>query len=109
MAVPFRLFPQTEISQQWNERARTIVRNAMSGKLNIVETLTLTANAASTTLTDELIDEASQIVLTPETANAAAALATTYIPRANITTGQAIIVHASNAQVDKTFTYAILG
>jgi hypothetical protein len=38
----------------------------------------------------------------PMTANAAAALATTYIVPAK---GQFVITHANNAQADKTFRY----
>jgi hypothetical protein len=105
----FRQFTFPNIGQIKDTALRTILTLFGQGKLNIVETVTLDANAASTTLEDELITEASQVVLTPETANAAAALATTYLPRADYSTGQVVIRHANNAQVDKTFTYSVIG
>lgn len=70
-------------------------------------TVTLTANAASTTLTDARLTESSVIGLMPTTANAAAALATTYIGTRAI--GSATITHANNAQADKTFAYSVTG
>ena len=68
-------------------------------------TVTLTANAASTTLTDDRITASSVILLMPTTANAAGAIATTYIGTTAI--GSATITHANNAQADKTFKYTI--
>lgn len=70
-------------------------------------TVTLTANAASTTLTDTRLTASSCISLMPTTANAAGALATTYIGTRAI--GSATITHANNAQVDKTFAYSVIG
>ena len=70
-------------------------------------TLTLTANAASTTLTDDRITASSVISLMPTTANAAAALATSYVGTRAI--GSATITHANNAQADKTFAYIVTG
>jgi hypothetical protein len=79
----------------------------LQGKFNAVTTLTLTANAASTTLTDKRIGGATWIGLMPLTANAAAALATTWVSaRAN---GSATITHANNAQVDKTYDVLLIG
>ncbi len=70
-------------------------------------TVTLTANAASTTLSDYRITASSVIALMPTTANAAGAIATTYIGTTAI--GSATITHANNAQADKTFKYSITG
>ena len=67
--------------------------------------MTLTANAASTTLSNNALRATSKVTLTPTTANAAAALATTYI--GTYALGAATITHANNAQVDKTFDYVI--
>lgn len=80
---------------------------ALRGKLNNRGAVTLTANAASTTLTDEKIGPDSVILLSPMTANAAAAVGTTYFSTPG--TGSATINHANNAQVDRTFRYVILG
>jgi hypothetical protein len=71
--------------------------------------VTLTANAASTTVTDERISYYSGFVFDPMTANAAAALATTYVTQANRRTGSCVITHANNAQTDRTFRMLVLG
>lgn len=79
----------------------------INGRSNAVGTVTLTANAASTTLTDARISVDSCIALMPTTSNAAGAKATTYI--ATLGKGTATITHANNAQTDRTFRYAIQG
>ena len=83
------------------------VNQILKGKLNNIGTVTLTANAATTTLTDTRIGTGSIIVLQPTTANAAGALATTYFNSPG--DGTIVINHANNAQTDKTFNYAVLG
>jgi hypothetical protein len=80
-----------------------------AGRSNAVGTVTLTANAASTAVSDNNVAAGSTILLMPTTSNAAAAIATTYIPTATIVNKSFTITHANNAQVDKTFRYAILG
>lgn len=70
-------------------------------------TVTLAAGATSTTLTDVNLTAASVISLTPTTANAAAAIATTFIGAVVI--GGATITHANNATVDRIFKYAVTG
>jgi hypothetical protein len=83
------------------------VNRLLQGKLNAVTTLTLTANAASTTLTDPRIGGATFIGLMPTTANAAAALGTTYVSARGI--GTATITHANDANVDKTYDVLLIG
>ena len=77
------------------------------GRSNAFGTVTLTVSVTSTTLTDRRIGTDSVITLMPTTANAAGALATTYI--GTVTAGSATITHANNAQADRTFSYAITG
>jgi ketopantoate hydroxymethyltransferase len=69
-----------------------------------VTTVTLTAGATSTVLTDARIGVLSFIGLMPTTANAAGALATTYVA---VTNGSATITHANTPTVDRTFTVLI--
>lgn len=102
-----RQFPLIPDGEPWGLEARLVLNNAMRGKMNVVEEVTLTANAASTVVTDALVNSESLIVLMPTTANAAAALATTYI--ATVGDGTFTITHANNAQADKTFRYGVLG
>lgn len=82
---------------------------ALEGKLRSVGTVTLTASQGSTTLADLRIGAGSVILLMPTTANAAAALATTYQTVPNATKGEAVLNHANNAQTDRTFKYVVLG
>ena len=72
-------------------------------------TVTLTANAASTTITDARISYRSPVVLIPVTANAAAAVATTYYANTSRVNGSLVLTHANNAQTDRTFQYAVMG
>lgn len=85
------------------------VRELFQGRSHAKGTVTLTANATSTTVTAPNCGTDSDISLTPLTANAAAALATTYIQAANIKAGEFVITHANNAQTDRTFSYSIRG
>lgn len=84
-----------------------VLNGAMQGKLNNTGTLTLTANAATTTLSDPRIGAKSAVLLMPTTANAAAAIAGTYTD--TFADGSCTVHHANNAQADKTFTYAVFG
>ena len=83
------------------------INDTLRGRSNAVTTLTLTAAAATTTLTYRLIHPGSRFILTPTTANAAGALATTYF--ATPGNGSVVVNHANNAQTDRTFNVAILG
>jgi hypothetical protein len=85
------------------------INNMIKGRTENVSRVTLTANAASTTVNNSNISENSEILLSPKTANAAAALATTYIPEVTILNGSFVIQHANNAQTDKTFGYVWVG
>lgn len=83
------------------------IRDLFEGRRNTTGTVTLTANAASTTVTHANFGAASVPQLMPTTANAAAALATTYVSAR--TNGTFTLSHANNAQNDKTFYYSIDG
>ncbi len=83
------------------------INNMLRGRLNVTLALTLTANAASTTITDARLGFFSAILFSPLTANAAAAIGTTYVSSQN--NGSAVITHANNAQTDRSFTLVIVG
>lgn len=105
--IETRRYPKVRLNQPWDILARTILNNAISGKLNVVGELTLAPNSAMTTLEDPLITRASSISLMPLSANAATALATLYFePTAS---GSVVIHHADNAQTDRRFRYAVMG
>ena len=108
--VGFPLAPETNTNELEHRRTIAKVANlAMKGKINALTQVTLAAGVATTTLTDERISSQSFIGLSPLTANAAAALATTYFPQATQFNGQTVINHANNAQTDRTFNVIIIG
>ena len=83
------------------------INRLSEGRSDAYGSVTQTANTTTTTVTNQWASENSTIALSPKTANAAAALATTYISTKS--NGSFIITHANNAQVDKTFDYALIG
>jgi hypothetical protein len=85
------------------------IRDLFFGRSNAMGEFTLTAGATSTTVAAINCGEQSVISLTPRTANAAGALATTYITAANTTPGQFIVTHANIGTTDRTFAYSIRG
>ena len=89
----------------------TKVNELNKGKFNGTLDVTLTANSATTTLTDARIGYYSVILFMPMTANASAALAagTLYIAQSTLKTGSAVVTHANNAQIDRTFRALIVG
>lgn len=89
------------------DRDRDIaIRQLIEGRGNHSGQITLNANATTTTLSKSTINENATPLLFPKTANAAAALATTY---GVVSKGLLTLTHANNAQTDRTFYYAILG
>jgi hypothetical protein len=85
------------------------IQQIAAGRSNAVGSVTLTAGAASTVVTDNNFAPGSVPRFTPTTANAAAEIGngTMYVSaRAN---KSFTITHANNAQADRTFLYAIQG
>ncbi len=83
-----------------------VLDGVMDGKINSTGTVTLTASATTTTLTDRRIGTGSVILFMPTTENAAGEIGMYVSAR---TGGSATITHASMAQADRTFAYAIIG
>lgn len=81
------------------------------GKIECIAELTLTANAASSTLSDIRIGKYTALIFDPMTANAAAELAagTLYVTLANRTDGSATVTHANNAQTDREYRVILIG
>lgn len=99
--------------QEWCRRMAVVINRTLLGKLNTVFTVTLTANAANTTVSvpPGVLTADSYINFMPTTSNAAAALAagTMYVSARTPLTNQFTIAHANNAQADRTFTYVVIG
>lgn len=89
------------------------INQLAAGRSNAVGLVTLTANVTSTTFNatfDPNINADAHIFLTARTANAAAAVATTYATITRVAGINTVtITHANTATTDRTFGYAILG
>jgi hypothetical protein len=103
----FRQYPKVRLNQPWDILARTVLNNAMAGKLDVVGELLLLSGSASTVLNDPLITRGSCVCLMPMTANAASALSTIYFDPTE--SGSVVVRHVNNAQTDRLFRYAIIG
>lgn len=85
----------------------------LQGRSNAVGEVTLRANQTTTVVTKAVARAAvnvsadSEVFLTPLTANAAAAVPTTYV--SSVVQGGFTLTHASNAQINKTFGWVALG
>jgi ABC-type branched-subunit amino acid transport system substrate-binding protein len=83
------------------------VRQLAEGRSNATGMVTLTANATSTTVTAPNCGPQSVVFLTPNTAHAAAVVASTYVSQVKIQ--QFTITHPSDSNADKTFAWVALG
>lgn len=93
----------------WAIRATDAINSILQGRQNVGATVTLTANSGTTTVTDPRISYNSRLVLIPVTANAAAALGTTYQLNTGRVNGSRVITHDNNSQTDRTFDLVIIG
>lgn len=83
-----------------------LISQLQQGHLNCLVTGTLNANATSTTITAPTCTANSGIFACPVTAHAANDIPLmSYAPAS----GQFVITHASNARVDRSFVFVILG
>lgn len=107
MTLPLVPTSPQSTEQAWIYVLARAINSIIQGRSNSADSFTLTANVASTTVLNNLFQSSSVPVLIPTTANAAAALATTYVSaRVN---GSFTLTHANNAQADKTFLYVFWG
>jgi hypothetical protein len=83
------------------------IRQLVEGRNNAVGQFTLTPGATTTTVSHPNCSVDCRPLFSAVTANAAAAMATTFISA--ISQGQFVVTHASNAQADRTFNYSVGG
>lgn len=88
-------------------RLVTAVNQIAKGRSLAVGTVTLSAGATSTAVNFENCSSESQVFLTPRTANAAGALATTYI--SSVSNKSFTIAHSSSGTTDRTFGFEVRG
>jgi hypothetical protein len=99
----FPILPQNADQRRIVEAINTLQR----GKMNAVTSLTLTANTTTTTLTDSRIGGGTYIDLSPTTADAAGAVASTYVSAK--AKGSATITHANSVSTTRTFDVLLIG
>lgn len=89
----------------------SVVNQVAAGRSNAVGEVTLTASAASTTVSAPNCAVGSHVFLFPRTANASAEVGngTIYITSANVTKQQFVITHANNSQTDRAFSWLTIG
>lgn len=97
--------------REWLLKVSRRVNDMTHGHMNTGGLFTLTANVASSTMTDDRISVDSTVVLVPTTANAAAEIGagTLYMSETGRVNGSLVITHANNAQTDRTFRVVIIG
>ena len=95
--------------REWIRLVAEVVNGLMAGKDNATGDITLTANQATTTLTDRRIGPDSVLLFMPKTANAAAEIGngTLYVSATGKET--ATVTHANNAQSDRTYKFVVRG
>ena len=96
--------------QETNQRRIvSAINRVIEGRTDNFGSVTLEASTARTIVrpSGALISENSVVLLSPRTANAAGALATTYVE--SVENGGFTLAHASNSQADKTFDYVWIG
>lgn len=91
------------------DRYQFAIKQLGEGRSNAVGVATLRASHTTTTVDAPNCGAGNVVFLFPATANAAAIVASTYVPEANVTKGQFVITHPSNANTDKTFYWVALG
>ena len=89
------------------ELLRVYINNLTRGKFNCSGSVTLTAGATSTTLTDTRIGGSSVILFCPTTATAATATANLRVTAK--AAGSATLTHSNTADVDRQFDYVVIG
>jgi hypothetical protein len=85
------------------ELVKTTINEMLKGRGNQTGSFTLTANASTTTVTDNLFAPDMALSWTPTSANAAAEMPTLYV--SSRLSGSFVLTHANNAQTDRTFIY----
>lgn len=85
------------------------IQQLAAGRSNAVGTVTLTASAGSTTKSDNNCAVGTTPILVPTTAHAAAEIQNGTLWISAVANKSFTITHANNAQVDRTFLYALYG
>ena len=105
--------PSISINETNEERHRRVIATAVNdilrGKASEKLSFTLTANVASTTVTDTKFEYDMLALWIPTTANAAAELGNGTMYLSATSQGSFTVTHANNAQTDRIFNYVRFG
>jgi hypothetical protein len=87
------------------------IRQLIEGRSNAVGVVTLAHDGVATTtiVAAPVCGPNSIVFLFPQTAHAAAVVATTYVKAADVTARQFIVTHATTSNTDVTFGWVCLG
>lgn len=85
------------------------IQQLSSGRSNAVVQVTLTPNAATTTVNFDNCSEATAPIPVPMTAHAAAELGNGTLYISAVANRSFTITHANNAQADRTFRFVCIG
>jgi len=100
--VPLRGIAETQLV-----RHAESINGIIDGRIDVADTVTLTANVATTVVTDNKFESQMVPSFTPTTANAATGLTSLYVSAR--TQGAFTLTHANNAQTDRTYLYTRFG
>lgn len=100
-----KVLPNVGASDRQRDQA---INELIQGRSNASGSVTLSPGETHTTVTRDTISSQAAVLLWPCTANAAAALTTTYAT-VNPAGGSFTVYHANNAQVDRTFSWLAVG
>ena len=89
------------------DQVERTINELLKGRANNVGAVTLEASTTTTVTTDTRIRSQMKIVLSPRTANAAAALTNVYVSA--VADGSFTLTHSSTASTDRMFDYVIHG
>jgi hypothetical protein len=93
----------------WQRLVDAVIQ-IITGRQNSTGELTLNVAPATTTVVSFVnCSKDCEVFLSSRTANAAAAMGTTFIKKSDIGQGSFTITHASSAQSDRTFGFICIG
>jgi hypothetical protein len=91
------------------KKLATAIQALYQGRTNAAGVVTLAVSAASTVVNAPTCTPSCAVLLFPKTADAAAELKNGTIYVSAVGMKSFTITHANNAQVDRTFSYVVLG
>lgn len=109
---PFKAPPKIEKNSRIQlENHANHINQLLQGKTNNTGSVTLTANAGTTTLIESgnRIGNDTVILFMPTTANAATGITALYVSARDITLNTFTLTHTNNAQTDRIYNYILVG